>query len=40
MPEYESVITDDPSELAERDYYTVVYAEKRRLDDGPVSLFD
>ncbi|WP_253738622.1 cobalt-factor II C(20)-methyltransferase [Halohasta salina] len=29
MEQGETVITDDPSELAERDYYTLAYAEKR-----------
>ncbi|TKR25513.1 cobalt-factor II C(20)-methyltransferase [Natronomonas salsuginis] len=28
MHGHESIVTDDPAELAERDYYTVAYAEK------------
>ncbi len=38
--EHETVVTDDPTLLEERDYYTVAYAEKHDLDGGPISLFD
>ncbi len=31
MEQGETVITDDPADLAERDYYTLAYAEKRDL---------
>ena len=29
----ETLVTEDPADLAERDYYTLAYAEKRDLDD-------
>ncbi|WP_311171702.1 cobalt-factor II C(20)-methyltransferase [Halobellus ordinarius] len=32
MEQGETVITDDPTEIAERDYYTLAYAERRGLD--------
>ncbi|MFC6872782.1 cobalt-factor II C(20)-methyltransferase [Halobellus marinus] len=32
MEQGETVITDDPTEITERDYYTLAYAEKRGLD--------
>jgi len=31
MEQGETIVTDDPSELDERDYYTLAYAEKRDL---------
>lgn len=33
MDQGETVVTDDPTELAERDYYTLAYAERADLDD-------
>ncbi|MCU4754433.1 cobalt-factor II C(20)-methyltransferase [Halobacteria archaeon AArc-curdl1] len=32
MEQGETVITDDPSEIADRDYYTLAYAEHRECD--------
>ncbi|MFC6718585.1 cobalt-factor II C(20)-methyltransferase [Natrialbaceae archaeon GCM10025810] len=32
MEQGETIVTDDPEELAERDYYTLAYAEKRDLE--------
>lgn len=32
MEQGETIVTDDPSELDERDYYTLAYAEKRDLN--------
>ena len=40
MEDDESIVTDDADELAERDYYTVAYAEKPDAIEGPTSLFD
>ena len=41
MEQGETVITDDPSEIAERDYYTLAYAEKRGIDrDLATAEFD
>ncbi len=40
MEDDESIVTDDADELAERDYYTVAYAEKPDAIEGPSSLFD
>ena len=37
MEQGETQVTDDPAELADRDYYTLAYAEKRGLDDDPVT---
>jgi precorrin-2/cobalt-factor-2 C20-methyltransferase len=37
MEQGETQVTDDPGELADRDYYTLAYAEKRGLDDEPVT---
>jgi precorrin-2/cobalt-factor-2 C20-methyltransferase len=37
MEQGETRVTDDPAELADRDYYTLAYAEKRGLDDEPVT---
>ncbi|MFC7143046.1 cobalt-factor II C(20)-methyltransferase [Halosimplex aquaticum] len=37
MEQGETVVTDDPADLAERDYYTLAYAEKRDLDDDPAT---
>lgn len=34
MEQGETVITDDPTELADRDYYTLAYAERAALDDN------
>lgn len=33
----ETVVTGDPEAVADRDYYTLAYAEKRGLDDEPVT---
>jgi Precorrin-2 methylase len=33
----ETVVTDDPENLAERDYYTLAYAEKGGLDATPAT---
>lgn len=32
MEQGETVVTDDPDEVAERDYYTLAYAEKRGIE--------
>ncbi|MCU4973385.1 cobalt-factor II C(20)-methyltransferase [Halobacteria archaeon AArc-m2/3/4] len=32
MEQGETLVTDDPSELADRDYYTLAYAERRDLE--------
>ena len=37
MENHESVVTDDPEELAERDYYTVAYAEKPDTGEDPAT---
>ncbi|MFD1598074.1 cobalt-factor II C(20)-methyltransferase [Halobellus rarus] len=37
MDEGETVVTDDPEALADRDYYTLAYAEKRGLDLQPAT---
>jgi precorrin-2/cobalt-factor-2 C20-methyltransferase len=35
--DHESIITDDPDELAERDYYTVAYAERPDTGEEPAT---
>jgi precorrin-2/cobalt-factor-2 C20-methyltransferase len=35
MEQGETVVTDEPDELADRDYYTLAYAERRDLDSEP-----
>ncbi|UPM42806.1 cobalt-factor II C(20)-methyltransferase [Halocatena salina] len=35
MESGETVVTDDPQAVADRDYYTLAYAEKRGIDDDP-----
>jgi|GEM_PF-154383 len=37
MEQGETVVTDDPEALDERDYYTLAYAEKRDLDAAPAT---
>ena len=37
MEQGETVVTDDPEELTDRDYYTLAYAEKRDLDAEPAT---
>ena len=37
MEQGETVVTDDPTKLDERDYYTLAYAEKRDLDVEPAT---
>lgn len=37
MEQGETVVTDDPGTLDERDYYTLAYAEKRGLDSEPAT---
>jgi precorrin-2/cobalt-factor-2 C20-methyltransferase len=37
MEQGETVVTDDPDELADRDYYTLAYAEKRGIDAEPAT---
>ena len=37
MDGHETTITDDPDELAERDYYTVAYAEKPDTGEAPAT---
>jgi len=37
MEQGETVVTDDPEVLADRDYYTLAYAEKADLDDDPAT---
>ncbi|ELZ02305.1 cobalt-factor II C(20)-methyltransferase [Natrialba aegyptia] len=41
MEQGETAITDDPTELAERDYYTLAYAEKESLEvESATAAFD
>lgn len=41
MVQGETVVTDDPETLSERDYYTLAYAEKRGLDsESATALFE
>lgn len=37
MEQGETIVTDDPDALAERDYYTLAYAEKRGLNVEPAT---
>lgn len=37
MDQGETVVTDDPERLTDRDYYTLAYAEKRDLDTQPAT---
>ncbi|MFQ3285897.1 MAG: precorrin-2/cobalt-factor-2 C20-methyltransferase [Natronomonas sp.] len=37
MDGHETIITDDPSRLDERDYYTVAYAEKPGVGEAPAT---
>ena len=37
MDGHETVVTDDPTELADRDYYTVAYAEKPDAGEEPAT---
>jgi precorrin-2/cobalt-factor-2 C20-methyltransferase len=37
MEQGETVVTDDPERLADRDYYTLAYAQKRDLDVTPAT---
>jgi precorrin-2/cobalt-factor-2 C20-methyltransferase len=37
MQQGETVVTDDPEALADRDYYTLAYAEKRGLEPRPAT---
>ncbi|WP_324756064.1 cobalt-factor II C(20)-methyltransferase [Haloarcula montana] len=37
MDQGETVVTDDPDALSDRDYYTLAYAEKRGLDAEPAT---
>jgi len=37
MEQGETVVTDDPETLTERDYYTLAYAERRDLDPKPAT---
>jgi len=37
MEQGETVVTDDPGELSERDYYTLAYAEKSDLEPEPAT---
>ncbi|WP_049999329.1 cobalt-factor II C(20)-methyltransferase [Halococcus sediminicola] len=37
MEQGETIVTDDPAALADRDYYTLAYAEKRDLDVEPAT---
>jgi precorrin-2/cobalt-factor-2 C20-methyltransferase len=37
MEQGETVVTNDPEALADRDYYTLAYAEKRDLDAEPAT---
>ncbi|ELZ05008.1 cobalt-precorrin-2 C(20)-methyltransferase [Natrialba chahannaoensis JCM 10990] len=40
MEQGETLITDDPTELAERDYYTLAYAERQDLEiESPTAAF-
>lgn len=41
MEQGETVVTDDPDELAERDYYTLAYAEREGVErDVATAEFD
>ncbi|WP_148415315.1 cobalt-factor II C(20)-methyltransferase [Haloferax sp. KTX1] len=41
MEQGETVVTDDPDELAERDYYTLAYAEREGVErDAATAAFD
>jgi precorrin-2/cobalt-factor-2 C20-methyltransferase len=41
MEQGETVVTDDPAEIGERDYYTLAYAEKRGIEkDRATAKFD
>ncbi|MFB6157829.1 MAG: cobalt-factor II C(20)-methyltransferase [Haloferacaceae archaeon] len=37
MEQGETVVTDDPSDLEERDYYTLAYAEREGVGDDPAT---
>ncbi|MFC6824906.1 cobalt-factor II C(20)-methyltransferase [Halopelagius fulvigenes] len=37
MEQGETVVTDDPETLSERDYYTLAYAERRGVDSEPAT---
>ncbi|WP_323674188.1 cobalt-factor II C(20)-methyltransferase [Halorubellus sp. PRR65] len=37
MDQGETVVTDDPDALADRDYYTLAYAERGDVDDEPAT---
>jgi precorrin-2/cobalt-factor-2 C20-methyltransferase len=37
MEQGETIVTDDPSELDERDYYTLAYAVKQDLNIEPAT---
>jgi len=37
MDGHETIVTDDPSRLEERDYYTVAYAEKPGVGEAPAT---
>ena len=37
MEQGETVVTDDPEEVADRDYYTLAYAEKHGVDATPAT---
>jgi precorrin-2/cobalt-factor-2 C20-methyltransferase len=37
MDQCETVVTDDPTEVADRDYYTLAYAEHRDADEEPAT---
>jgi precorrin-2/cobalt-factor-2 C20-methyltransferase len=37
MEQGETVVTDDPEELADRDYYTLAYAEKQDVETAPAT---
>lgn len=37
MEDGETVVTTDPTEVADRDYYTLAYAERGRSDDEPAT---
>ncbi|MCU4926137.1 cobalt-factor II C(20)-methyltransferase [Halobacteria archaeon AArc-dxtr1] len=40
MDDEETVLTDDPDELTDRDYYTVAYAERADLETDAPDLFE
>lgn len=40
MEQGETIVTDDPEDIAERDYYTLAYAERESLEKDRPTAFD